>query len=62
MKETTFSLYQTGIKNDGRYYDVVLKAGKYTDDYDVTANRQSQSSADYDTWAYSISGEMGKRY
>jgi outer membrane autotransporter protein len=60
MKETTFSLYQTGIKNDGRYYDVVLKAGKYTDDYDVTATA-NPSSADYDTWAYSISGEMGKR-
>ena len=61
VKETTFSLYQTGIKNDGRYYDVVLKAGKYMNDYDVTATA-NPSSADYDTWAYSISGEMGKRY
>ena len=61
MKETTLSLYQTGIKNDGRYYDVVLKAGKYMNDYDVTATA-NPSSADYDTWAYSISGEMGKRF
>ena len=61
VKETTFSLYQTGIKDDGRYYDVVLKAGKYMNDYDVTQTA-NPSSADYDTWAYSISGEMGKRY
>ena len=61
VKETTLSLYQTGIKNDGRYYDVVLKAGKYMNDYDVTQTA-NPSSADYDTWAYSISGEMGKRF
>ena len=60
VKETTFSLYQTGIKNDGRYYDVVLKAGKYMNDYDITATA-NPSSADYSTWAYSISGEVGKR-
>ena len=60
MKETTFSLYQTGIKNDGRYYDLVVKAGKYMNDYDVTATT-NPSSADYSTWAYSISGEIGKR-
>jgi outer membrane autotransporter protein len=39
---------------------VVLKAGKYMNDYDVTATA-NPSSADYGTWAYSISGEMGKR-
>ena len=61
VKETTLSLYQTGIKNDGRYYDVVLKAGKYMNDYDVT-NTANPSSADYSTWAYSISGEVGKRF
>ena len=60
VKETTLSLYQTGIKNDGRYYDVVLKAGKYMNDYDIT-NTANPSSADYSTWAYSISGEIGKR-
>jgi outer membrane autotransporter protein len=60
LKETTFSLYQTGIKHDGRYYDVVLKAGKYMNDYDVTATA-NPSSADYSTWAYSLSGEIGKR-
>jgi outer membrane autotransporter protein len=61
LKETTLSLYQTGIKNDGRYYDVVLKAGKYMNDYDVT-NTANPSSGDYSTWAYSISGELGKRF
>ena len=60
LRETTFSLYQTGIKNDGRYYDVVLKAGKYMDDYNVTKTA-NPSSGDYNTWSYSISGEIGKR-
>ena len=60
LRETTFSLYQTGIKNDGRYYDVVLKAGKYMDDYNVTKTA-NPSNGDYNTWSYSISGEIGKR-
>ena len=61
VKETTLSLYQTGIKNDGRYYDIIAKIGKYSDDYDLTKTA-NPSSADYTTWAYSISGEYGKRF
>jgi outer membrane autotransporter protein len=61
VKETTLSLYQTGVKDDGRYYDIIAKVGKYQDDYDLTKTA-NVSHADYDTWAYSISGEYGKRY
>jgi outer membrane autotransporter protein len=36
LSETSLSLYQTGIKNNGFYYDVIAKAGKYNNDYDIT--------------------------
>ena len=61
LKEGTLSLYQTWIGQDGRYYDVILKGGKLMSSYDLydTAN---PSSADYHSWAYSLSGEVGKRF
>jgi len=61
LKEGTLSLYQTWAGKDGRYYDVILKGGKIMSSYDLndTAN---PSSADYHTWAYSLSGEIGKRF
>ena len=61
LKEGTLSLYQTWAGKDGRYYDVILKGGKLMSSYDLndTAN---PSSADYHTWAYSLSGEIGKRF
>jgi outer membrane autotransporter protein len=61
LKEGTLSLYQTWAGKDGRYYDVILKGGKLMNSYDLydTAN---PSSADYHSWAYSLSGEIGKRF
>jgi outer membrane autotransporter protein len=61
LKEGTLSLYQTWLGKDGRYYDLILKGGKLMSSYDLydTAN---PSSADYHTWAYSLSGEVGKRF
>ena len=61
LKEGTLSLYQTWAGKDGRYYDVILKGGKLMSSYDLndTAN---PSSADYHSWAYSLSGEIGKRF
>ena len=61
VKETTFSLYQTGIKKSGHYYDVILKAGRYSNEYDLVSVGNNKASADYHTWAYSISGEYGVR-
>jgi outer membrane autotransporter protein len=60
LKETALSLYQTYTGKDGRYYDVVLKGGKLMNNYDLTQT-SNPSSADYNTWGYSISGEIGKR-
>jgi len=61
LKLGALSLYQTWVGNDGRYYDVILKGGKIMSSYDLydTAN---PSSADYHSWAYSVSGEVGKRF
>ena len=60
-KESTLSLYQTGIRQDGSYYDIILKAGKYIDDCSLT-HTANPSHGDYSSWAYSVSGEYGRRY
>jgi outer membrane autotransporter protein len=60
LSETSLSLYQTGIKNNGFYYDVIAKAGKYNNDYDITESA-NKSGGDYSTWSYGISGEVGVR-
>ena len=60
LSETSLSLYQTGIRNDGFYYDVIAKAGKYNNDYDITES-VNKSGGDYSTWSYGISGEVGLR-
>ena len=61
VKETTLSLYHTYIANDGGYYDVVLKGGKFMNDFKISGEDLVGSSSDYSTWAYSLSGEVGKR-
>ena len=61
LSSTTLSLYQTGIRSGGQYYDVVLRAGRYANDYDLVSEGGNKASADYHTWGYSISGEYGMR-
>jgi outer membrane autotransporter protein len=63
LKEGALSLYQTWIGKDGRYYDIILKGGKLMNNYDISSAVTSNPySSDYSTWAYSISGEVGKRF
>ena len=62
VHETTLSLYQTWIGNKGHYYDVIAKAGRYSDDYNVLLDEgTAMSHGGYDTWGYSVSGEYGYR-
>ena len=61
VKESTLSLYHTYIGNDGRYYDLVLKGGKFMNDFTISGDDIVTSNSDYSTWAYSLSGEVGKR-
>ena len=61
LKESTLSFYQTGIRQNGSYYDVILKAGKFMDDVNLTQTA-NPSHGDYSSWAYSVSGEYGRRY
>jgi outer membrane autotransporter protein len=60
LKEGTLTLYQTWVGKNGNYYDVVAKTGKLMNNYDAI-NTANKYSADYHSWAYSISGEVGKR-
>ena len=61
LKESTLSFYQTGIRGNGSYYDVILKAGKFMDDVNLTQTA-NPSHGDYSSWAYSVSGEYGRRF
>ncbi len=61
IKQNALSLYQTWIGQDGRYYDVIVKAGKIMSNYDYSYGA-NQFKGDYSNWAYSISGEVGKRF
>jgi|GEM_PF-1312950 len=61
VKETTLSLYQTGIKDTGSYYDIIVKGGRYSNSYDWISSGDNAGSGNYHLWAYSISGEVGKR-
>lgn len=60
VREGTLSLYQTGIRKNGGYYDIILKGGRLSNRYDLTETT-NVSSADYHTWGYSLSGEIGRR-
>jgi outer membrane autotransporter protein len=60
LKEGALTLYQTWVGKNGNYYDVVAKTGKLMNNYDAI-NTANKYSADYHSWAYSISGEVGKR-
>ena len=61
LSGTTLSLYQTGIKKGGQYYDVILKAGRLANDFEMVSTGGNSASGDYHAWAYSISGEYGVR-
>lgn len=58
---TTLGLYQTWLGDKGHYYDVVLRYGKISTDYNVTDLSDNYSDADYDMWATTLSGEYGYR-
>lgn len=53
-----FSLYGTKINPSGTYLDIVAKYGNL--DYEYTM-KQGAGSADYETDAYALSAEVGKR-
>lgn len=53
-----FSLYGTKMNDNGTYLDLVAKYGNLDYEYDL---RGGAGSADYDTDAYAVSAEVGKR-
>lgn len=58
---TTLALYQTWVGDKGHYYDVALRYGKITTDYNVTDLSNNYSHGDYSMWATTLSGEYGYR-
>ena len=61
LKEGAMTLYQTWVGKSGNYYDIVAKAGKLLNDYNAV-NTANPYTSDYHSWAYSVGGEVGKRF
>ena len=60
LKVGAMTLYQTWVGKGGNYYDLAVKGGRLTNNYNVTATATPYTS-DYHSWGYSIGGEVGKR-
>ena len=54
--------YQTWLGQGGDYYDLVIKAGKISADYNVTDLSDNYSTGDYAAWTTTLSGEYGHRW
>ncbi len=59
--DTDFALYQTWVRKDGHYTDLILKHGWLESKYSMTDLSGTYSSADYNTQTDSISAEYGYR-
>jgi outer membrane autotransporter protein len=59
---TAVGFYQTWLGRGGDYYDLVIKAGKISTDYNVTDLSDNYSTGDYATWTTTLSGEYGHRW
>ena len=60
-KGTSVALYNTWIGNTGHYYDIILRQGHFSNDYNVTDLSNNYSTGDYGTNATTLSGEYGYR-
>jgi outer membrane autotransporter protein len=54
--------YQTWLGQGGDYYDIVIKAGKISTDYNVTDLSDNYSTGEYAAWTTTLSGEYGHRW
>ena len=55
------SLYKSFAGNDGKYFDVLAKTTYIDTDYKIS-NGTENMNADYNTWAETLSMEVGKKY
>lgn len=58
-------IYNTWVRDDGRYFDVGLNVGRMADEYHFNGPMQNGSQGivkgDYHTWGYGIGMKYGKR-
>lgn len=57
---TSLALYGTWLGNAGHYADIVLKEGRLSTDYDISAPA-GYTHGKYNNWGTSISGEYGRK-
>ncbi|WP_196594140.1 autotransporter domain-containing protein [Pectinatus sottacetonis] len=60
--ETNLGLYGIWQGNNNQYIDLILKAGKLTNDYTIYNEDGHKVMGNYDTWGTSMSAEYGKRF
>lgn len=63
LDQYSAKLYATYLRDDGAYADFVLQAGRYEQELKGLANdKQSAFSADYDTYGFGASVEVGHMF
>lgn len=60
-RATVLSLYDAWSGNDGKYHDLVAKAGRIGNDFDTVNVNGESSNGDYSNWMSGISFEYGWR-
>ena len=61
LSSTGVGVYASWLGSKGHYLDVIARGSKLTNDFKLVDSSNNAAKADYDTWAYGISGEYGYR-
>ncbi len=62
LKSTSIGVYGTWQHKNGSYADIIFKASKMDNEYDVFNTYGHKLHGDYDVWGTSFSAEIGKRF
>ena len=62
LKSTSIGVYGTWQHDNGSYADIIFKASKLDNEYDVFNTYGHKLNGDYDVWGTSFSAEIGKRF
>ena len=62
LKSTGFGIYGTRMAKNGTYLDIIVKAARLSNEYDVFNAYGHKLNGDYDVWGTSAGVEFGKRF
>lgn len=55
------SLYGTLLQDNGAYFDLIAKAGRLSNDFEIWTPSGTKVTGDYDNWMFRVSGEVGHK-